>query len=113
MSSDLPASGDPGVRPPVPGSLPRPVMWPPGAEGTPFDGAEEDTATPPSPRRRKVAYAGVGLMVVAVIVLGLGVALTSWPLLAVGLVVGGVGAALAWRAGIMEDVSISDSPHAG
>ena len=111
MSDDLPASGDPGTRPPAPGSLPRPAMWPPGAEQTPFDGAEEDTATPPSPARRRAAYAGVALMIVGVVLVGFAVALTSWLLLVLGLVIGGAGAVVALKARIMEDVSVSDSPH--
>ena len=113
MSEDLPDSGEPGIAPPVPGSLPRPAMWPAGATETPFDGAEDDTATPPSQARRRVSYAGVGAMIVAVVVVGLAVVTTSWAIFAVGLVLGAVGAVVALKAGIMNDVSVSDSPHSG
>ena len=111
MSEDLPSSGEPGVPPPAPGSLPRPALWPAGTTETPFRGAEDDTATPPSPARRKVSYAGVGLLIVAVVLIGLAVVLTSWPLLVAGLVLGALGGGVALKAGIMNDVSVSDSPH--
>lgn len=111
MSDELPSSGDPGTRPPVPGSLPRPAMWPRGARQTPFDGAEEDTATPPTPARRRLAYIAVAIMIAGVVLVGLSLVATSWLLLAVGVVLGVVGAVLALRARIMEDVSVSDSPH--
>jgi MFS family permease len=113
MSEDLPDSGEPGLAPPAPGSLPRPAMWPDSTVGAPFSGAEDDTATPPSPGRRKLAYAGVAAMILAVVLVGLAVVTTSWVVLAVGLVIGLAGAVVAVRAGIMEDVSVSDSPHTG
>lgn len=113
MSDDLPSSGDPGVAPPAPGSLPRPAMWPQGATETPFRGAEEDTSTPPGPGRRRLAYVAVAIMIVGVALVGLSVAATSWTLLVVGLVIGAAGAVLALRIGIMDDVSVSDSPHSG
>lgn len=108
--TDLPDSGEPGRTPPTPGMLPTPAMWPDGAVEAPFDGAAEDTATPPSPGRKRTAYVAVALMVVGVVVVGLALVVTSWLVLAVGLVVGAVGMSLAWRARIMEDVSVSDSP---
>ena len=108
---DLPSSGDPGVAPPAAGSLPRPAMWPEQAREAPFDGLAADTATPPTPGRRKVAYGGAALMVVAAVLVGLSVVATSWVLLAVGLVLGVTGAVVAFKAGIMEDVSVSDSAH--
>lgn len=111
MSDDLPASGEPGLAPPTPGSLPRPAMWPAGAQGTPFDGAAEDTATPPSAGRRRVAFLAVAVMIVGVVLVGLSAVQTSWTLLVVGLVVGALGGGMGLRVRIMEDVSVSGSPH--
>ena len=113
MARDLPDSGEPGVAPPAPGSLPRPRLWPTGAGEAPFVGAEEDTATPPSSGRRRLAWVAVALMVLGVLLVGLAVVVTSWLPLVAGVVVGLVGCGLAWRAQIMEDVTVSDSPHGG
>lgn len=110
MSDDLPTSGDPGVAPPVPGSLPRPAMWADGTQETPFRGMEGDTATPPSTGRKRLAFVAVAIMVAGVVLVGLSVALTSWTLLAAGVVIGACGAVLALRVRIMDDVSVSDSP---
>lgn len=110
MSEDLPSSGEPGVAPPAPGSLPRGAMWPEHAEQAPFRGAEGDTSTPASPARKRLAFVAVGIMVVGLVLVGLAVVRTSWLLLACGVVVGAVGVVLAVRARIMEDVSVSDSP---
>lgn len=111
VSDDLPDSGETGVRPPSPASLPRPALWPRGARDAPFRGAAEDTATPPGPGRRKVAWVAVALMLVGAVCLGAAVAFRSWLPAGVGVVVGLVGVVVAWRVRIMQDVSISDSPH--
>jgi MFS family permease len=108
MSDDLPSSGDPGRRPPAPGSLPRPEMWPAGGGQTPFDRTEGDTATPPSPGRKRAAWAAVVTMLLGAVLVALAVARTSWVLLVAGVVVGLVGAAVAYKVRIMEDVSVSD-----
>lgn len=111
MTDDLPASGDPGTQPPSSAALPRPAMWPQGGTGAPFDGAQEDTATPPGTTRKRVAWAAVAAMVVGVVLLGLAAVTRSWGLAASGAALGAVGAVVAMRARIMEDVSVSDSPH--
>lgn len=102
------SSGDPGRRPPAPGSLPRPALWPGRTGAAPFDGAEPDTAVPTTPRQRRLAWLAVALMVVGTVLVGLAVALPSWVAAGAGLVIGAVGMVLAWRARIMEDVSVSD-----
>ncbi len=104
MNDDLPSSGEPGVRPPVPGSLPRPAMWPAGARETPFDGAEEDTTVPATPNRRKVAWVAVAVMVLGVSMVGLAFVTVSWQVALTGILIGAVGAALALKVRIMEDV---------
>lgn len=111
MSDDLPSSGEPGLRPPAPGDLPRPALWSPGLPEAPFDGAQEDTADPPTPARRKLAWIAVALMLLGVALVGVALVATSWTALAVAVLVGVVGVVLALRARIMEDVSVSDSPH--
>jgi len=111
MDDDLPSSGEPGLSPPRPGSLPRPALWSAGTGDTPFRGAQEDTADPPAPGRRKVAAFAILIMVVGVVLLGVAVATLSWPAALAGVVVGSAGAVLGVRVRIMEDVSVSDSPH--
>ncbi len=86
-------------------------MWPDGAVDVPFDGAQGDTSTPPSARRRRVGWLAVALMVLGVVLVGLAVVRGSVAPAVAGVLVGAAGAVLAWRAGIMEDVSVSDSPH--
>lgn len=112
MTSDLPDSGEPGIAPPTNAGLPRPAMWPAGAERQPFDDIEEDTETPAGPGRRSAVWLAVGLMVAGAVLVGLAVVMMAWPPAVAGVLVGGVGAVLALRARIMEDVSVSDSPHA-
>lgn len=108
-ATDLPDSGDPGVRPPEPGQLPRPPLWTPGQEQAPFRGVTEEGASAPAGRRRE-AFVAVAIMVAGLVVIGLAVALMNWAVGLCGAVVGAAGAVLALRSHIMEDVSVSDQP---
>lgn len=93
-----------------PSTLPRPKLYAEpsyGEQPQAFAGRAEDDA-PPETQSKTGAYVAVGLMIVGLILVGVFVATTSWPLLVLGLVVGAVGAALAWKVHIMRDVSVYD-----
>lgn len=97
-----------------PSALPRPKLFGepmPGQQPRAFEGLEEERSTA-SPGSRP-AYVAVGVMVVGVMLVGLCAVLLSWPLLVAGVLVGSVGIVLARRARIMQDVSVTDSPHRG
>ncbi len=86
-------------------------MWPAGAVDAPFTGLEESGdphgAGRPSASRRHLAWVAVGLMVVGVALLAAAVVLRSWLPAVAGVVLGLVGTVLAYRAQILEDVSLS------
>lgn len=100
------------VRPTVdPATLPHPKLFAPprpGEQPKAFRGMEEESA--PEVPSRKPAWFAVALMIVGVILVALCVATTQLLLLPIGLVVGAIGMTIAWRAKIMDDVSVSDSP---
>lgn len=102
-----PGSGDPGVRPPDPTSLPRPALWPDPAPGQPpkaYSRLSDDAATQASPSNLRSAWFAVALMVLGAALVGVAFALPSvWPAV-LGVVVGGAGAVIGWRARIMETV---------
>lgn len=95
-----------------PSTLPRPVLFAdprPGEQPQAFRGLAEES----SPKRpsTKPAFAAVALMIVGVGLIGVSLITTRWPLLIVGVALGAVGAVLARRAHIMQDVSVTDSPE--
>jgi hypothetical protein len=108
MSDTLP-SGETG-RLRDPSELPRPVMWPdpaPGQQPLPIHGRdkggpEEEIAK----RREPMAWAGIGLLVAAAVVLGFCVARQSLILLAIGLVLAAIGGTLALKARIMDGATV-------
>lgn len=110
MSDDLPSSGEPGVRPPMPGSLPRPAMWPDGIRDAPFRVGQDDSPPPPSPTKRTLAWVAVAAIVVGLILIGIAMVTTSWPIGIAGIVIAVLGAVVGLRAQIMEAVSVTDSP---
>ncbi len=95
-----------------PATLPRPRLFPlpaPGEQPQAFRGLEdEDTSPPPHARSSWVA---VLTMIVGVLLTAAFFLTLSWPLLAAGVVVGLVGVYLAVKAKIMDEVSVTDSPH--
>lgn len=95
-----------------PAALPRPKLFAPprpGEQPQAFRGLAEENS-PPAPSK-KPAWFAVGLMIVGVVLVGLFVATTEWPLLLAGLVVGAIGVLIAWKAQIMATVSVTDSPE--
>ena len=110
----LPDSGD-GRPPPAPEALPRPALWSaaaPGRPSRPFEGqAEADADVPARTRGRVLAtWGAVGVMLLGVVLLGVAAVLVSWPLAAVGVVVGLLGVIAARRARVLLAVSIGQSP---
>ncbi len=106
----LPDSGEPGATRPVPGSLPRPELWPPGTQERPYARREEQGASRPSAGQRRLIWLSVALLVVAAVVLGLAVLVARWWPVAVAVVLGVAGAVLGLRSRILQDVSVTDSP---
>ena len=102
-----PGSGDPGVQPPDPATLPRPALWPdpaPGQSPRAFSRLSDDSETQAAPSNLRSAWVAVALMVLGVALVGVAFALPSaWPAV-VGALVGGAGAVIGWRARIMETV---------
>ena len=95
-----------------PASLPRPKLYAeprPGQQPVAFSGLEEQesNAGPGS----VPAFVAVAVMILGVVLVAAFVLTMSWPLLAAGLVVGAIGVVLALKARIMQDVSVTDSPH--
>lgn len=95
-----------------PSTLPRPVLFAdprPGEQPQAFRGLAEES----SPKRpsAKPAFAAVAVMIVGAVMIGFALITTRWSLLVIGLAVGAVGAVLARRAHIMQDVSVTDSPE--
>jgi hypothetical protein len=111
MSEQLP-SGERGVLS-DPADLPRPALWPEpprGAQPVPVHGRdkggpEEEIAQ----RRLPLAWTGVGLLVLALVVVGLAIVAQSWWLVAVGVVVGAVGAACTLKSRILEAATVGQS----
>ena len=100
-------SGDPGVRPPDPSTLPRPALWPDPPAGQParaYSKLEEPSAPPVPPGSWGSAWVAVGLLVLAVALVGLAFVLQSpWPAV-LGVLIGAVGGVVAWKARLMETV---------
>jgi len=100
-----------------PADLPRPALWPQPPSGSqplgvPSRQGDEADRVQAGRSRLRQAWTGVGLMVLGAVLLGVAVIVRElWPLVA-GLVVGAAGAAVAFRARIMDDVSDGDSPTA-
>lgn len=95
-----------------PSTLPRPVLFAdprPGEQPQAVRGLAEES----SPKRSsaKPAFVAVALMVVGVVLVGVSLITTRWSLLIIGFALGAVGAVLARRAHIMQDVSVTDSPE--
>lgn len=107
----MPGSGDAGVRPPDPGSLPRPALWPApptGQQARAFSGLEDESATPVPTGSWRSAWLAVGLLVLGAVLLGVAL-VTQLPVVAlVAVLVGGAGAVLAWKARIMETVTVDE-----
>jgi predicted anti-sigma-YlaC factor YlaD len=111
MSRELP-SGETGV-PADPADLPRPVLWPrpaPGAQPVPMHGRDEGGEEEEIAKRRlPMAWAGIAILCVAVVTLGLAVGRQSWILTGVGLALGAVGGGLALKSRIMEAATVGQS----
>jgi hypothetical protein len=110
--SELPSGETAALHDPA--ELPRPRLWPkppPGHQPVPVSGREgPDEAEQVAHRRLPVAWAAIGIMIVAVVVLGLAVGRQSWVLSATGLGVGALGAGLALWSRIMEAATVGQSP---
>lgn len=111
MAEELPSGEQGTLRDPA--DLPRPVLWPaPPAGAQPVQvhardkgGPEEEVAK----RRLPLAWTGIALMVVAVVLLGFAVGVQSWVLGVLGLAVGAIGAAAALKSKIMEAATVGQS----
>jgi hypothetical protein len=111
MSDTLP-SGETG-RLRDPSELPAPVMWPEPSRGeqpVPIHGRDEGSPKEEIAQRRlPLAWTGVGLMIVALVVLGFSVGRQSPILLAIGLVIGAIGGAIALKSRIMDGATVGQS----
>ena len=100
-------SGDPGVRPPDPASLPRPALWPDPPAGQParaYSRLEQPSTAPVPPGSWRSAWLAVGLLVLAAALVGVAFVVQSlWPAV-VAVLVGIAGAVVAWKARLMETV---------
>ncbi len=100
-------SGDPGVRPPDPASLPRPALWPAPPTGQPakaYSRVEEPVAPPVPPDDWRTAWVAVALLVLAVVLMGVAFVMQSpWPAV-LSVLVGLAGGAFAWKGRLMETV---------
>lgn len=110
----LPDSGD-GLAPPRPEALPHPEMWsdpPAGTTARPFQGKAEDDAEVPDRSRARMLtiYGAVATIIVATVLVGVAFVQASLVLVVVGVVLGAIGATVAWKAQILTLVSIGDSP---
>lgn len=111
MSERLP-SGETGTLG-DPADLPRPVMWAkptPGAQPVPISGRDEGSEKEKiAERRLPLAWAGIGICVVAVICLGLAAGRQSWILAVVGLVLGGIAGAVVLKSRLMDAATVGTS----
>lgn len=97
---------------PDPGALRRPKLWAPPRPGEqPHGFAGRATGSPPSRRRRQLAWVGIAVMLAAVVLIAFGVALWTWTYVVAGVAVGAAGSLLSWRIRVLEDVSTSDDPE--
>jgi hypothetical protein len=111
MSEKLPSGETGALRDPA--ELPRPVMWSkpaPGAQPVPISGREEKGEKEEiAERRLPFAWAGIGVLVVAVIVLGFAVGAQSRLLLVLGLVLGAVGGGIVLKSRLMDAATVGQS----
>jgi hypothetical protein len=111
MTDELP-SGEHGTLH-DPSELPKPVLWPdpvPGEQPVAMHGREQGGPEEQIARRRlPLAWTAIGVLVVAVIVLGVAVGRHSLILVATGVAIGSVGAGLALKSRIMEAATIGQS----
>jgi hypothetical protein len=111
MSDRLPSGETGQLRDPA--ELPRPVLWPDppsGEQPVPIHGRDEGGPQEEIAQRRlPMAWAGVGTMVVALVILGLAVGRQSLVLLAIGLVLGTIGGGLALKSRILDGATVGQS----
>lgn len=109
----LPDSGD-GLAPPRPDELQHPALWsdpPPSQAPRAFEGsAQDDADIPAHTRGRELAiYGAVAAMLVAAALLGLAFVLRSLPLGIGAVVLGLLGTVVAYRAKILQAVTVGQS----
>lgn len=111
MSDELPSGETGKLR--DPSELPHPVLWPepsPGAAPVPMHGRDRGGELEQVARRRlPLAWAGIGTMLVAAVILGFAIGRHSWILAAIGLVVGALGGAMTLWSRIMDAATIGQS----
>lgn len=93
--------------------LGRPVLWGEPSTSDPqpqaYVGTAESEASSPTKAQRVMSWVAVGLMLLGVITCAVAFVGRSWPLGAVGVVVGAVGAVLALRFHILDEVSVTQT----
>jgi hypothetical protein len=111
MSDELPSGEHGTLR--DPSQLPKPVLWPepaPGEQPVPMHGREQGGPEEEIAKRRlPLAWTAIGILVVAVVLLGVAVGRHSLILLGTGVVIGVIGGALALKSRIMEAATVGQS----
>jgi hypothetical protein len=111
MSDELPSGEHGTLRDPA--QLPKPVLWPkpaPGEQPVPMHGREEGGPEEEIAKQRlPLAWTAIGILVVAVVLLGVAVGRHSLILLGIGVAIGAIGGALALKSRIMEAATVGQS----
>jgi hypothetical protein len=111
MTEQLPSGERGTLRDPA--DLPRPALWPAppsGAQPVPVHGRDKGGPQEEVAQRRlPLAWTGIALMLVGVVLLGFAVGAQSWVLAVLGIAVGAVGAGAALKSRIMEAATVGQS----
>jgi hypothetical protein len=111
MSDKLPSGETGTLRDPA--DLPRPALWSkpaPGQQPVPISGREEGGEKEEIAHRRlPLGWAGIGVLVVAAIVLGFAVGKQSWLLVAIGVALAALGGSLVLKSRLMDAATVGQS----
>lgn len=96
-----------------PSELPRPALWPkptPGAQPVPISGRDEGSEKEQIAKQRlPLARVGIGICVVAAIVLGVAVGRQSRLLALLGVITGAIGGGIVLKSRLMDAATIGQS----
>jgi hypothetical protein len=111
MNEKLPSGETGTLRDPA--ELPRPAMWSkpaPGHQPVAMTGREEGGEKEEIARRRlPLAWTGIGVLVLAAVILGFAVGRQSWILVVTGVALAIVGGSLTLKSRLMDAATVGQS----